>query len=220
MEGEKGSGRSITWIEYSKDDAFAPTDWYFGLVVFVRRIFVSDFLSSSTSSTFPPSKDIWKRRGEIYHRVGSQRESLPKEWGGKKYRLVFSVFFFNVGGLPPSGWECATPVFPPFLFLNLITDCRWKEMLFVPFKLGRGHLSGWSLDCDFDEDVLYFFLIRRRPDAGGGRPLKHQTRASSRFDVGWMFLTLCRRHGPSVMSATGRKRRSRLNLGVSIVPHF
>ncbi len=130
-----------------------PSDWYFGPVVCVcllSRIFFSSF-PRRRPSELPPLKRHFERKRyiyvEIYHRVGSQRESLGSRrrierenttrqekyrrgyYSRRNEKLTLCVenfgVLFNVGGLPPPTENAHPPSF--FLFWIWLPNYRWKE---------------------------------------------------------------------------------------------
>jgi hypothetical protein len=132
-----------------------PSDWYFGPVVCVcllSRIFFLSF-PRRRPSELPPLKRHFERKKryiyvEIYHRVGSQRESLKqknREGKHNQTRKISEGLLFEeeweidslcwelwrvvqCRGSTPSDWECAPTIF--LSFLNLITKLSMKGTIF------------------------------------------------------------------------------------------
>jgi hypothetical protein len=193
-----------------------PSDWYFGPVVCVcllSRIFFLSF-PRRRPSELPPLKRHFERKKryiyvEIYHRVGSQRESLGSSrrierenttrqekyrrgyYSRRNEKLTLCVenfgVLFNVGGLPPPTENAHPPSF--FLFESDYQTIDERNnflfsLSFPPFKF-LGALSSFRLNksrlCLW---WRHFDTIRRRPPIQEGAdrpPLKYQTRTSSLF---------------------------------------
>jgi hypothetical protein len=154
-----------------------PSDWYFGPVVCVcllSRIFFLSF-PRRRPSELPPLKRHFERKKryiyvEIYHRVGSQRESLGSSrrierenttrqekyrrgyYSRRNEKLTLCVenfgVLFNVGGLPPPTENAHPPSF--FLFESDYQTIDERNnflfsLSFPPFKF-LGALSSFRLN--------------------------------------------------------------------------